>query len=132
MIRRIALAAVVFAGALASGCTHNPALEFDAGADHSLSMPDVLSKPGSQIKVRIPNMEEFILVWRTEIGFGACQSRCTHCQSELQYRPEEGRLACTTHGCRFSLDGSVLKGPANKPLRAYLVDLQGDRLKILG
>ena len=132
MIRRFTFAAVLAAAALSAGCTHNPAPEFDAGADHTLSVPDALSKPGSQIKVRIPSTEDYILVWRTEIGFGACQSRCTHCQSELLYRPEEGRIACTTHGCRYSLDGSVLKGPAKKPLRAYLVDLQGERLKILG
>lgn len=132
MIRRITLAAVLAAAALFTGCTHNPAPEFDAGADHTLSVPDALSKPGSQIKVRIPSMEEFILVWRTEIGFGASQSRCSYCLTEILYLPEEGRLACPSHGCRFSLDGSVLKGPAKKPLRAYLVDLHGDRLKILG
>ncbi len=129
--RWIVLAAA-FAASMSAGCSHNPAPQFDAGADQTLAVPEALAQPGSQIKVRLSSLEDPVLVWRTEFGFGACQSRCTHCRSEILYRAVEGRLDCPGQGCRFTLDGTVIKGPAKKSLRAFLVDLQGDRLKILG
>jgi Rieske Fe-S protein len=46
--------------------------------------------------------------------------------------PDEERLKCLGCGSRFKLDGSVSQGPATQPLKSYVVDLQGNKLKILG
>ena len=78
-----------------------------------------------------PKLDD-LLVWRTEVGFGATSLSCTHCTGDLRYVPEEGVLKCPFN-VRFKLDGSVIQDSVRrKPLRAYIADLQGDRLRILG
>ena len=126
--RTVVLASVL----VGAGCVANPAPVVDAGADRTLSLPEALSKPGAQVKVQLPGLSDPILVWRTEIGFGGTALRCTHCGSQVQYNFEKGWIDCLANRCRFKLDGSVLEGPATSPLRVYLVDLEGNRLRILG
>jgi Rieske Fe-S protein len=60
--------------------------------------------------------------------FGALFTRCTHrgCQVE----PQGLRLVCPCHGSTFSLDGSVLEGPAERALTAYPVTLEGDHVVV--
>jgi len=41
-------------------------------------------------------------------------------------------IKCLGCGSQFKLDGSVVRGPAKEPLRAYVIDLVGEKLKILG
>lgn len=118
--------------ALVSGCVINPAPVLDAGADRTLPLPEQLSKVGNQVKVQLPGFPDPILVWRTEIGFGGTALRCNHCGSHVQYNPEKGWLDCLGKRCKYRLDGTVLEGPTRKPLRVYLVDLDGNRLRILG
>ena len=134
MFRRViqAGAAAVF-GALMWGCVANPAPLVDAAVDNTLPLPLELGKPGGQVKVRIAGSESPVLVWRTEIGFGAATLSCTHCGGEIRYEAERQRLICPL-GARFSLDGSIVDpGPRRKPLRTYVADLVNERkLRILG
>jgi hypothetical protein len=119
------------AGASFIGCAPNPARSYDAGIDRSLPLPEDLAKPGGQAKVRLPGDGTVVLVWRTDIGFGAVGLKCTHCSGEIVYDPASAQLVCPM-GSKFALDGTVKRGPARKSLRAFLADLQGDRLRILG
>jgi Rieske Fe-S protein len=122
---------VVLAFAGVFGCAGNPAPVFEADINHSIPLPPALSDAGAQVKVVLPQGGAPVLVWRTEIGFGGASIRCTCCGGDLVYRPERSTLECP-QGSRFDLDGSVKTGRARKPLRAYVVDREGDRLKILG
>ena len=135
MLRRLMQAcAAAVCGVLAwGGCVANPAPLVDASVDNTLALPMELSKPGGQVKVRISGSESPVLVWRTEIGFGAATLRCTHCGGEIRYEAGQERLVCPL-GARFSLDGSIVDpGPRRKPLRTYVADLVGEkRLRILG
>jgi hypothetical protein len=122
-----AVAAAAFAG-----CVANPAPTFDASIDRTFPMPFELQKPGGQVKVRLPGGDDTVLVWRTDVGFGATTIRCSHCAGELRYVPAESLLKCPV-GVRYRLDGSVVQDSVKrKPLRAYVADLQGERLRILG
>lgn len=129
--RHFLAGACACAGAAALGCAPNPARSLDAGADRSLPVPEELAKPGGQVKVRLPGEGGTVLVWRTEIGFGAVSLRCPHCGGELRYDAAAALVLCPL-GSKFALDGTVMGGPAKRPLRAYVADLQGDRLRILG
>ena len=124
--------AVACAGTLcAAGCAAvNPVPMVDAAADGSLDVPTELSKPGGQVKVRVPNADGLVLVWKTAQGYGAASIRCTHRGSEVHLNAEERTLDCPSHGSRFALDGKVLHGPAKTPLAAYSVTAEGSRLKI--
>jgi Rieske Fe-S protein len=131
--RRFFFASAACACAIATGCVSNPAPVFDAGVDHTIVLPEALSQPGSQIKVRLPGVDEPVLVVRTQIGFNGTAAICSEsARTELQYIPDEGLIKCLGCGSKFKLDGSVSHGPAHKPLKAYVVDLHGDKLKILG
>jgi Rieske Fe-S protein len=131
--REFVVGAAACACGLAAGCRAiNSAPMFEAGADNSLPLPKELAEVGSQVKVLLPNVESPILVWRTKGGFNGVSITCTHKGSEVHFNGKEDTLDCPSHGSRFRPDGSVLEGPAKKPLRAYVVDLQGDRLRILG
>jgi hypothetical protein len=132
--RQFIFASAACACAVATGCVTNPAPVFDAGVDQSIQLPAALSQPGSQVKVRLPNVPEPVLVVRTKVGFNATQGICSaSSRTELQYMPEEGVIKCLGCGAEFKLDGSVLWAPQRiSPLKSYAVDLQGDKLKILG
>lgn len=61
-------------------------------------------------------------------AFSAVLTRCTHrgCQVE----PAGERLACPCHGSEYSLTGTVLRGPAERPLQRYAVTADPDRITI--
>ena len=131
--RQFFFASAACACAIATGCVSNPAPTIDAGVDHSIQLPATLSEPGTQVKVRLPNVSEPVLVVRTKIGFNGTQGICSSSnRTELQYMPEDGVIQCLGCGSQFKLDGTVMRGPAKLPLKSYAVDLQGDKLKILG
>jgi Rieske Fe-S protein len=131
--RQFIFASAACACAAAVGCVTNPAPVFDAGVDHTIPLPAALSEPGTQIKVRLPNVAEPVLIVRTKIGFNGTAGFCSHsARTELQYMPDENILKCLGCMSEFKLDGSVMHGPAKYPLKSYVIDLQGDKLKILG
>jgi Rieske Fe-S protein len=113
------------------GCTAvNPAPLVEADPQGSVPLAGHLQKPGDQIKVRLPDAAEPVLVWRTPQGFGAASIVCTHRGSEVHFTPESGTLDCPSHGSQFDQGGKVLQGPAKKPLKPYRVTVEGERLKI--
>jgi hypothetical protein len=128
---------LLVASVVLSGCAAaNPAPVYDAEANRTLKLPEALSTPGAQAKIRLPGQDVFILVWRTEIGFGGTDLRCPHCLHELVFSAKTQSLSCPT-GIRYRLDGTYLDGHVPEggkiqTLRAYLVELEGNRLKILG
>ena len=128
-----ASAAVTCACAMGTGCVSNPAPLLEAGVDHSLPLPAALAEPGSQVKVRLPNVPEPVLVVRTKYGFNGTTGICsTSNRTELQFMPETNLIRCLGCASEFKLDGTVWRGPAKQALKAYVVDLQGEKLKILG
>jgi Rieske Fe-S protein len=56
--------------------------------------------------------------------FVALLTRCTH--RGCQVDPQGARLVCPCHGSEYDLDGAVLEGPAERPLRAYPAVREGD------
>ena len=57
-------------------------------------------------------------------GFSA---KCTHKGCAVN-KVADGTIDCPCHGSKFNLDGSVAKGPADKPLEAKPISVQGDSI----
>ena len=49
-------------------------------------------------------------------GFYALSAICTHLGCLLSWKPETGVIGCPCHGSSFQRDGSVIAGPAPRPL----------------
>ncbi|HLR65219.1 MAG TPA: FAD-dependent oxidoreductase [Pseudogracilibacillus sp.] len=59
-------------------------------------------------------------VYKNEVGdIFFVDTTCTHIGCEVNWNEAEKTWDCPCHGSRFSYDGEVLEGPAEKPLQTY-------------
>jgi cytochrome b6-f complex iron-sulfur subunit len=61
---------------------------------------------------------------RDDLGFYAVDAACPHLGSLA--RPDDEGFACPCHGSVFSERGEAVSGPARRPLRHLLVDLDAE------
>jgi Rieske Fe-S protein len=72
-----------------------------------------------------------IVVTQPSAGvFKGFSAKCTHKGCTVN-KVADGTIDCPCHGSKFNLDGSVANGPAQKPLEAKTVTVQGDSI-VLG
>jgi Rieske Fe-S protein len=84
------------------------------------------------LAVGIAGREDKILLFRAPSGaLAAVDMTCTHRGCDVDYVAADGRLECPCHGSEFAPTGAVLVGPAERPLRAYPVDVLGDEIVVL-
>ena len=98
-------------------------------------VPNVLYEPSRHFKLRKPkdyapgvtfNADRRLFVLRDEDDFHVISSVCTHLGCTVQWRQDERRFDCPCHGSRFREDGTVISGPAPRPLEWYAVALSPD------
>jgi cytochrome b6-f complex iron-sulfur subunit len=58
----------------------------------------------------------------------AVNPRCSHQGCIVEWQVEKTAFVCPCHGATFGLQGQVLQGPANQPLKTYQPRLEGDRI----
>jgi len=93
----------------------------DPGPPSEFDLGDVAKYPvGSRtIRADIP-----AVIYNRAGEIAAYSLTCTHLGCTVE---EDGEaFACPCHGSRFNIDGKVLKGPAQKPLRLLDVELLED------
>ncbi len=98
--------------------------------------PNVLFEPPTSFRIGTPNdypvnsvtyfADQQVYVVRTAAGFFAESAICTHLGCITQWKPELDLIACPCHGSRFSRDGTVLHGPAPRPLAHFAMHLLPD------
>jgi Rieske Fe-S protein len=118
-------AAVLGASLVACGSDSDPEPPAGSAGPTTVKVADVPVGGGtiiaaSQVVVTQPSAGEF----------KAFSAICTH-QNCVVARVQNGAIDCTCHNSKFSAtDGSVLNGPANRPLTAKEVTVAGDSLTI--
>lgn len=71
--------------------------------------------PGQGAVLRIDGKAQ--AVYRDRDGtMNAYKGHCTHLGCPLEYNAVEKSFDCSCHGSRFATDGTVIEGPARKPL----------------
>ncbi len=124
--------AVIFTGACLGSCskendTSNPSPP--STIDFTLNLTDAAN-------AALKNAGGFmykngIIIAKTLSGsFIAVSQTCTHQGGTVEFQANNNRLYCPVHGAMFQVDGSVLAGPANKPLSVYKTSLSGNNLRI--
>jgi nitrite reductase/ring-hydroxylating ferredoxin subunit len=74
--------------------------------------------------------EKVVVTQPTEGDFKAFSAVCTH-QGCLVAQIKDKDIDCTCHGSKFSIeDGSVVTGPANKPLEELHVTVNGEDITV--
>jgi nitrite reductase/ring-hydroxylating ferredoxin subunit len=73
-----------------------------------------------------------VLVIKHSDKFYCFQARCTHAGAPLvEGELKDDVLQCPWHGSRFNIiNGQVIRGPAEKPLRSYNNIIEEDKLLI--
>jgi Rieske Fe-S protein len=92
-----------------------PLLGADAGGKLSIT---------GQLKGKLPDSPDLVLVWVGKKGLGAASIGCTLRGSEVHFNLADGTLDCPSHGSRFDQNGKVLEGPARRQLVSYRVQVE--------
>lgn len=72
-----------------------------------------------------------VIVARTVSGsYVAVSQYCTHAGGTVVYDKSGNDFYCPVHGSVFSINGSVIQGPASSPLMKYNTSLSGTSLRV--
>lgn len=113
-------------GSTASACGANLCLDLDDPKNAALTAVD-----GSLV-VAAPR-DSIILVRSSATVVQAVSDICTHAGCGVRYDHVNKILSCPCHGSQYTLTGTVLRGPAFKPLMKYetQLDASTNQLTIL-
>jgi glycine/D-amino acid oxidase-like deaminating enzyme/nitrite reductase/ring-hydroxylating ferredoxin subunit len=82
-------------------------------SSHADTLDDIAPGTGAVLRVGV----ERCAVYRDDAGaVHAVSARCTHLGCIVHFNEAERAWECPCHGSRFAVDGSVIQGPANRPL----------------
>lgn len=105
----------------------------EASKTVSSAVGDGASIPVSKVPVGsgyVDAVKRVVVSQPTEGQFKAFSTICTH-KSCPMTRVDGDAIVCACHGSAFSLaDGSVLNGPAEKPLEEKKVTAEGENLSV--
>lgn len=98
-------------------------------------VPNVLYEPLRRFKLRKPadyppgvtfDADRRLFVVREDESFHVISAVCTHLGCTVQWKSDQKRFDCPCHGSRFKDDGTVIGGPAPRPLACYAVAVSPD------
>lgn len=79
----------------------------------------------------IDNASDTIMVIRiSDSQVVALSAICTHAGCAMDYVASQKLLDCGCHGSQFATDGSVLRGPAKRPVRVYTATLANNTITV--
>lgn len=111
------------------GCTYKSMQVPNQSAQITIDVQKDLPQVGSWI------IQKGVIIVRRSLplfgsSFIAFQSECTHAANPLKWNETSQEFQCQLHGSIFSITGNVINGPANRALKSYPVQLNGQSLII--
>ena len=117
--------AIGFAGSIATlleGCSSLPIYKTVVEKNQLKIPAEKLLQANPFLLVRENSLEYDILILKQNEKYQAIYLQCTHENNSLVVG--EKKISCAAHGSEFSLNGDVLKGPADKPLKQFKTSMQ--------
>lgn len=121
-------AAAVGAGLLVAGCSTAGA----GGASGGAAAPGTALGPAAEVPLGSAKIygDQRVVVTQAAPGrYAAFSAVCTH-QGCTVAKVDGRNIICPCHGSVYTLDGSVVKGPATRPLDPRGVTVTGDQLTL--
>ena len=88
-----------------------------------------LAKIGDGVKIENIDLEyPILLIKNSDSSFVALSTECMHLG--CQVRMQRTVLRCPCHGSVYDLEGKVLNGPTEQPLRSFPMRMNGSRVEI--
>ena len=98
-----------------------------SGGDPAAPGANVIAKT-ADVPVGSGVIVDKVVVTQPTAGvFKGFSSTCTHKGCTVD-KIADGTIDCPCHGSKFNLDGSVAKGPAQKPLEVKAIAVEGDSI----
>lgn len=72
-------------------------------------------------------VDKVVVTQPTAGVFKGFSAKCTHAGCTVN-KVADGTIDCPCHGSKYNLDGTVANGPAQKPLEAENITVQGDSI----
>lgn len=88
-----------------------------------------LDTVGGSAQVKIKD-KDVLLIRDTETSIRAINPVCTHKKCMVRYQSATNDIGCKCHKSKFLLDGTVVSGPAPRPLGVYQASLTGEQIVI--
>jgi nitrite reductase/ring-hydroxylating ferredoxin subunit len=90
-----------------------------------------LSEVGGTAAILNDDEQIYVVIVRAgEDEYVVASNQCTHRGKALGYDDEEKQFVCASGKSRFRLDGSIVEGPAEHPLKIYDWHLEQGRLVV--
>jgi Rieske Fe-S protein len=99
------------------------------GVDFTINLNNELLTVGSSV-TRNGVIVVRIATTNLPDAFIAFQVECTHAANPIIWNQAQQQFNCNLHGSVFSKSGAVVNGPANRPLKAYTINVSGLTLRI--
>jgi Rieske Fe-S protein len=130
--------ALVVLPVICGGCTDTPSVkvvDLPAVANQTISFPladfPELDKPGGSIVGKASGYANPIVIARvSDTSYAALDAICTHMNCTVSYNALNLTLDCPCHGSTYEVDGSVIGGPAPRPLTPFTAHSDGTTLTI--
>lgn len=122
-------AMLLFNGCAVSGLTSYHQTIVDGKIALELSQYPELGEIGSALQLDVKTLSSPIIVIHVDTQrFAALSPICTHLGCTV--RKERSVFRCPCHGSTYALDGTVVRGPAEKSLATYRTEYDSERLVI--
>lgn len=60
----------------------------------------------------------------------AVNPTCSHLGCTVDWKSQPSEFICTCHGSKFATNGTVVTGPADKPLKTYQAKIEGNSVLV--
>ena len=119
-------ALVVAAGCGQQGSSLSTATSSSCGSGECIDLTDAANQPltsaGGAMLIDMAG-DTIMVVRASDTQVVAVSAICTHAGCSMDYAAGQKVLDCPCHGSQFATDGSVLRGPAVRPLRVHNVTM---------